>query len=78
MLLVTTKYMPATNTRGSRVKASAQGKSVSLPYAHELDIDGNHEKAAVALAWSLTGGRAKKPKIGERTKNGYVWVFETY
>jgi hypothetical protein len=52
MQSITTKYMGATNSRGSRIKAtpSGGGKSVSIPYDHGLDTNEKHHAAAKALA----------------------------
>jgi len=48
---ISTRYLGATNTRGSRVKArSSSGLSVTLPYDHEYDANTNHTRAAEALA----------------------------
>lgn len=49
MQAIVTKFIPATNTRGSRVKASAQAGSVTLGWDHRLDPAGNHKAAAIAL-----------------------------
>ena len=50
---IVTRYLGPTNFRGARVKASAQAGSVTIPWSHELDVDENHEKAAVALAFKF-------------------------
>lgn len=51
MKAIITKYLCATNNRGSRIKAScgAGGVSVVVPYDHELNGQDNHGAAAVAL-----------------------------
>lgn len=47
---ITTKFLPATDTRGSRIKASASGgKSKTVGYDHALDSPANHEAAAREL-----------------------------
>ena len=63
---IETKYLPATNNRGSRIKAMAWAGSVTVPYDYALDADGNHKAAADALIakynWQGTfaqGGNAK-------------------
>lgn len=62
---IVTKYLPATNTRGSRIKASAQAAgSVIVPWDDALGIDSNHVAAAKALQakydwkWSMATGVA--------------------
>lgn len=69
---ITTKYLPCTNYRPSRVKATAAAGSVIVSWEHGLGIEGNHMVAAKALAdkykWNgvwYGGGLAKA---------GYVFV----
>ena len=50
MQAITTKFLPPTNVRGSRVKATAQAGSVILNWDHALNPDGNHRAAAEAFA----------------------------
>lgn len=76
---IETKYLGPTNSRGARVKATAQAGSVTLSWDNSLNADENHGRAAVALAdkfgwyrgkpgyWA-GGGNAKG------TGNVYVWV----
>lgn len=46
-----TKYLPATNVKGSRIKAYAEGgNQVVRSYDHALNADQNHAAAAKALA----------------------------
>ncbi len=47
---ITTKYIPASNTKGSRIKASAYAGSIFFDYAHELNAEENHAEAAQKLA----------------------------
>ena len=49
MQAIITKYLPATETKGSRFKATAEAGSVVVPYDHALDTEGNHIAAAKAL-----------------------------
>ena len=51
---ISTKYLGATNTRGSRVKAkTSSGLSLTLSWDDALNTDENHKAAAVALASKL-------------------------
>jgi hypothetical protein len=75
MKAIITKYLPATNTRGSRIKAMAEGvKSLSIPYPHELSGEEVFKAAAVALCkrqgWpeSLAAG-------GLPDQSGYAFCF---
>ncbi len=63
---IETKYVRATNTRGSRIKATAWGGTITIGYDYALDTDGAHKAAADALiakmGWSGTfaqGGNVK-------------------
>jgi hypothetical protein len=53
-----TKFLGPTNSRGSRVKASADAGSVTVSWDHALNSSENHRAAAMALAvkfgWSGT------------------------
>ena len=46
---IETKYMGPTNTRGSRIKATAAAGSIMVPFDYQLNPDGNHKAAADAL-----------------------------
>ena len=47
---ITTKYLPYTNYRSPRIKAtSSSGKSVTVSWDHGLNADENHAAAAIAL-----------------------------
>ena len=49
MVIIKTKYLSATNTRGSRIKAEANGFSVTIPYDYALNHEAVHYKAVQAL-----------------------------
>jgi hypothetical protein len=49
MQAIQTKYLPATNYRGSRIKASCERGSITIPYPHELSGDEVHRAAVYAL-----------------------------
>jgi hypothetical protein len=57
---ISTKYLGATNSRGSRIKALGRKAgslgaemSLTVPWDHALGIDANHAAAAKALAVKL-------------------------
>lgn len=65
MQAIRTKYRGPTDRTGSRIVASSQAGRVIMPYAHELNLAGNHRAAAEKLAnkfgwltpgWELAGG----------------------
>ena len=77
MQAIETKYLPATNTRGSRIKAtSASGISVTVPYPHELSGMACHWEAARALVAKL--GWTGAAYVGGGTKGGYVFIGTEY
>lgn len=49
MQAIITKYLPATNTKSSRVKATCARGSLVVSYPHELSGDAIHEYAATQL-----------------------------
>ncbi len=49
MQAIQTKYLPATNSRGSRIKASCERGSLTIPYPHELSGDEVHREAVRQL-----------------------------
>jgi hypothetical protein len=53
MQAIHTKYIGPTNTRGSRIKATCDAGSVTIPYPHELSDQACHRAAAVALVVKL-------------------------
>jgi hypothetical protein len=63
---IETKYLPANDRRGTRIKATAWGGTVTVGYDYALDAVDNHRAAADALiakmGWQGTyaqGGNAK-------------------
>ena len=49
MQSIQTKYLPATNTKGSRIKASCERGSVTIPYPYECNCEEAHVLAAKTL-----------------------------
>ncbi len=55
MQAIRTQYKGPTNTRGSRIIATSYKARTVMAYDHELDLDANHERAAVlhaSKAWT--------------------------
>lgn len=49
MQAITTKYLGATNTRGSRIKATCERGTLTIPYPHSDGVEDAHTQAARAL-----------------------------
>lgn len=73
---IVTKYLPVTNTKPSRVKATAEAGSVILSWDNALNTDQNHAKAANALAeqkgWA---GHWRGGALPDHS--GYCFVWDT-
>ena len=73
---IVTKYLPATNTRGSRIKASCERGSITISYPHELSGDACHIAAADALVAKFVKedaakyGTNRNPWVGPRVIGG--------
>jgi hypothetical protein len=53
MQAIQTKYLSATNAKGSRIKAWCDAGSVTIGYPHELSGQDVHQAAAQALVTKL-------------------------
>jgi hypothetical protein len=76
---ISTKYIPATNTLPSRVKAyDHDGNSITISWDDDISTNerdcthGNHANAAQALADKL---QWSGELVGGATKDGYCFVF---
>lgn len=75
MQAIHTKYLCATNTRGSRIKATCAAGSIAIPYPHDKDGQSAHRVAAEALRVKL--GWTDLPLLGGCLPNGdYCFVFD--
>ena len=75
MKVIVTKFHGATNTRGARISATAEGRGnkVFINYPHELNSDEAHYAAALKLC-KLRGWSTEL--INGGLPNGdNVWVF---
>jgi hypothetical protein len=73
MKAIQTKCLPCTNYNGSRIKAwEPDGKSVTLPWDHALDGEGNAREAAEALSKKI---KRTGKMVSGWTSTGYVFVF---
>lgn len=88
MQAIQTKYIPATNFKGSRVKAWCARGSITISYPHDLSGEDVHIAAAQALVVKFAAEDAKenkpdaganwlKPRSCGQLKDGtYVHVFQ--
>lgn len=72
MQIITTKYLNPTNTKGSRIKATCEGGSVTIPYPHELSGESVHRAAVDALLSKLNW--SGKWVGGGKSDGNYVFV----
>lgn len=72
MIAITTKYHGPTNTRGSRISATANGHRVTIPYDYSLNTEALHAAAAVALCRKM---QWRGELIAGGTASGYVFTF---
>lgn len=70
---ITTRFFPASNVRGSRVKATAIAGSMTLQWEHGLGIEPNHAAAARALAEKF-GWHGNWHGGGLPDGHSFVWV----
>lgn len=78
MKAIQTRYLGPTNSRGSRIKAWAEGgNSVTIPYPYELSGENVHRKAAEALCAKLGWTLNKDWKLasGGLPNGDYAFVF---
>ena len=54
MQSIQTKYLPATESNGSRIKAKCARGSITIPFPHELTGDETHRAAVYALVLRFT------------------------
>ena len=72
MQTINVKYLPATNTKGVRIKATCEGGSVTISRDYGMDIEVDYKTAAIALKDKL-GWTGKM--VGGHTKEGFIFVF---
>lgn len=81
MQAIRTKYISATNTKGSRIQASCETKTIYVPYNHALSLDGNHraacERLMRAMEWTSDYGRAYTEMTGGWYGGAMYWAFQS-
>lgn len=74
MQAITIKYLPATDTKDSRWKATAAAGSITVCYDHELTVEGNVKAAVRALVKKLGWNRADAWYVGGTANCHWVGV----
>ncbi len=73
---IVTRYLSATDHKGSRVKAIADAGSVTLPWDHALNAERNMHAAAYALAMKFNWLEGRKLVGGSMpVSSGYTHCF---
>lgn len=79
MQAIRTKYHGATNTRGSRISAKCEAKTIYVSFNHVLDTEGNHKAACIALKeimnWAAPIRAYSAPMLGGYFEGCYYWVW---
>ena len=78
MQAIRTRKIPVTNTRGTRMQAKCEARTIYLPYDHALNLDGNHKAACEALmtvmGWAPEHGAPYGNRVGGVFAHDYYWV----
>jgi hypothetical protein len=77
MQAIQTKYLPMTNTRGSRVKARCGAGTVTVNWDYALSVQENHLLACKTLLAKVgwTDGAYYSPMVGGTFDECMCWVF---
>lgn len=79
MQAIKTKYIGPSATKGSRIQASCEAKTIYVPYTHALDSDGNHRAACeallLAMGWTTDNSQHYSDMVGGWHTDGMFWVF---
>ena len=74
---IVTKYLPATNYKPSRIKASCDAGSITISYPHELEPVEAHASVAIELHHKLGWDEKNMLVVGglpDSCSHGYVFV----
>lgn len=71
---IRTRWIGPTNTKGSRIQASCEARTIYVECEHALNMDENHAAAARALANRLEWGWSDRMMAGVH-KGDYYWIF---
>jgi hypothetical protein len=75
MQAIRTRYLPATNTKPSRMQAKCEARTIYLSYDHGQDGYGNHLAASRALQTLMNWDRFGT-MVGGAFAGDYYWVFK--
>ena len=82
VLGIQTKFMPATNIKGARIKATAEEHgSVTVSYGYDGSDLKQHYQAACDLIALKFHGTKFKPKYTGRyvdVKTGYIFIYDLF
>ena len=74
MKAILTKYLPCTNSRGSRIKAyDCDKNSVTMSYDYALNGEEQYKRVAIALCVKMGWDT---DLVGGGVENGYVFCFK--
>jgi hypothetical protein len=76
MQAIVTKFIAPSSIKGSRIKATCQAGSITLPWDHAQGPRGNHTAAALALA-TRYGWNYGEWISAELPDSSLVWVCNT-
>ena len=74
MYAITTKFLPCTNTKGARIKATTEAGSITLDY-HNIEASDKHEYAAQRLLEKLKLDNRYYLQGGTLPRGGQVFVL---
>lgn len=77
MQAILTKYIPATNTKPSRIKATAERGSLTRSWQYDGRAEDEHRAAAAALCQMFADEDAKALGEGSRAYNTWARPFVT-
>lgn len=63
MQAITTKYLPATNTKCSRIKAICERGSVTIPFDYSGDTENAHRLSVKALVAKFVAEDSGNPNL---------------
>ena len=77
MQAIETKYLGPTNTKGARIKASAEAGHVTVSFEYSTSTGGAHDLALIALVTKL-GWWGVWARGGKADGTGNVYVFSPF
>lgn len=77
MQAIQTKYLPCTDRKGARIKATCAAGSITIGYPHDCSGQACHRQAAEALVDKLWHGDINDKLLGGQLEDGtYAFVFD--